>query len=330
MQRSIPQKNLSIPVSEHVKSVVMDMRFLESFVTVVESGSIADAARRLDLAPTTVAQQIRALEADLGSRLLMRAGRTVKPTVAGTRIVDHARQLLEGVQTLRAAASDTGLPAGPLRLGTTPTALMGLLPPLMWRWMHAYPGIRIDVEPGTSSLLLERVQAGHLDAAILVHPAFDLPKTCAWSQIREEPLILLTPRRMRVTDPLLTVARHPFIQYDTKEVVGKMANDYLRRHGIRPNVQFELDRIEHIAQLVAEGFGVSVLPDWPSLGSPDPRVRRWPLPAPCPSRRVGMVWLRSSPRSPLADALHAHLDSISANRGPGTPPQPPGQQKTRP
>ncbi|WP_200870857.1 LysR family transcriptional regulator, partial [Bordetella bronchiseptica] len=44
----------------------MDMRFLRSFVTVAESGSIADAARRLDLAPTTVAQQIRALEADLG------------------------------------------------------------------------------------------------------------------------------------------------------------------------------------------------------------------------------------------------------------------------
>jgi DNA-binding transcriptional LysR family regulator len=117
-----------------------------------------------------------------------------------------------------------------------------------------------------------------------------------------------------VTDPLLTVARHPFIQYDTKEMVGKMANDYLRRHGIRPNVQFELDRIEHIAQLVAEGFGVSVLPDWPSLGSSDPRVRRWALPAPCPSRRVGMVWLRGSPRSPLADALHGHLDSIAAAR----------------
>jgi DNA-binding transcriptional LysR family regulator len=314
MQRSIPQKNLSIPVSEHVKSVFMDMRFLESFVTVVESGSIADAARRLDLAPTTVAQQIRALEADLGSRLLMRAGRTVKATVAGARIVDHARQLLEGVQTLRSAASDTGLPAGPLRLGATPTALTGLLPPLMRRWMHAYPDIRIYIEPGTSSLLLERVQTGHLDAAILVHPAFDLPKTCAWSLIREEPLMLLTPSRMRVSDPLMTIARHPFIQYDRKVVAGKMADDYLRRQGLRPKVQFELDGIEHIAQLVAEGFGVSVLPDWPLLGASDARVRRWPLPAPCPSRKVGMVWMRGSPRSPLADALHAHLDGIAAAR----------------
>ncbi len=73
----------------------MDLRFLKSFVMVLESGSIADAARRLDLAPTTVAQQIRALETDLGSQLLTRVGRTVKPTVVGTRIVEHAHELLK-------------------------------------------------------------------------------------------------------------------------------------------------------------------------------------------------------------------------------------------
>jgi DNA-binding transcriptional LysR family regulator len=285
----------------------MDIRFLESFVSVVEAGSIADAARRLDLAPTTVAQQIRALETDIGSRLLTRSGRTVKPTVVGTRIVDRARELLRGVRELRSSASDTGLPAGPLRLGATPTALMGLLPPLLRRWKHAHPAIQIYIEPGTSSALLERVMSGALDAAILVHPAFELHKTCTWCLIREEPLILLAPRKLRVADPLLVAAREPFIQYDRKVVAGKLADEYLRKQGIRPKVQFELDGIEHIAQMVAEGFGVSVLPDWPVIGPHDTRVRRWPLPAPCPSRQVGMVWLRSSPRSPLAEALHSHL-----------------------
>lgn len=290
----------------------MDMRFLESFVTVVDAGSIADAARRLDLAPTTIAQQLRALDADLGVPLLTRAGRTVKPTVAGARIVDNARELLRGVRDLRSAASNTGLPAGPLRLGATPTALMGLLPPLMRSWMIAHPAIQIYIEPGTSSVLLERVMGGSLDAAIVVHPAFDLPKTCSWSLIREESIILLTPSQLRVTNPLLVAAREPFIQYDRNVVAGKMAHDYLRRHGIRPKVQFELDGIEHIAGLVAEGFGVSVLPDWPTIGSRDARVRRWPLPGPCPSRQVGMVWLRTSVRSSLVEAFHSHVGSVSS------------------
>lgn len=287
----------------------MDSRFLQSFVTVVDFGSIADAARRLDLPATTVAQQMRALEADIGGKLLRRVGRTVRPTVLGSRIIDQAREVLRGVRDLRSAASDTALPAGPLRLGATPTALMGLAPPLLRRWMRTYPDIQIYIEPGTSTLLLDRVMAGELDVAILVHPAFALHKTCEWRLLREEPLILLAPQRMRVDDPLMTAAREPFILYDRKVMAGKLADDYLRKQGIKPKVRFELDGIEHIAQLVAEGFGVSVLPDWPRLGQADARVRRWPLPAGAPAREVGMAWLRSSPRSPLASALHALVES---------------------
>lgn len=279
----------------------MDIRFLQSFIAIVELGSIAEAARRLDLAPTTVAQQIRALEGDIGSKLLTRSGRTVKPTVVGARIVDRARDLVRDVRDLRSAASDTGLPAGPLRLGATPSALMGLLPPLLRRWMRAHPDIPIYIEPGTSAVLLDRVMSGELDAAMLVHPAFDLPKTCAWRLLREEPLILLTPSRMSVQDALATAAHEPFIRYDRNVVAGKMADEYLRAHGVRPKVHFELDGIEHIAKLVAEGFGVSVLPDWPVIGTPDPQLRRWSLPSPCPARRVGMVWLRTSVRSQLAE-----------------------------
>lgn len=286
----------------------MDSRFLQSFIAVVDCGSIADASRRLDLAPTTVAQQMRALEAEIGSALLTRVGRTVRPTVVGARIVSQAREVIKSVENLRSAASANELPAGPLRLGATPTGLMGLVPPLLRRWMSAYPSIKVYIEPGTSSHLLDQVLAGNLDAAILVHPMYAMPKTCEWRLMRSEALVLLTPHEMKVKDALLTAAREPFIQYDRKVVAGKMADEYLRSQGIKPKVRFELDGIEQIAQLVAEGFGVSILPDWPVLGPADERVRRWPLPPACPSREVGMVWQRSTVRSPLAVALHQLFD----------------------
>ena len=286
----------------------MDTRFLQSFVMVVDCGSIADASRRLDLPATTVTQQMRSLEADVGCQLLTRVGRTVRPTVVGARIVDQAREVLKGVRELRSAASDTELPAGPLRLGATPTALMGMVPALLRRWMSAHPAIQIYIEPGTSSTLMEQVVSGNLDVAILVHPTFAMPKTCEWRLLRKEALILLAPQEMTVSDPLLTAAREPFILYDRKVVAGRMADEYLRSRSIKPKVRFELDGIEHIAQLVAEGFGVSILPDWPVIGRPDDRTKRWPLPPPCPSREVGMVWLRSSLRSPLAHALYDLVD----------------------
>jgi DNA-binding transcriptional LysR family regulator len=146
-----------------------------------------------------------------------------------------------------------------------------------------------------------------------VHPAFDLPKTCVWQLLRQEPLILLAPSSLAVKAPLVTASHEPFIRYDRNVVAGKMADEYLRLHGVRPKVHFELDGIEQIAKLVAEGLGVSVLPDWPVIGSPDPKLRRWRLPSPCPARRVGMTWLRASVRSQLAEEFAKVASSERSN-----------------
>lgn len=281
----------------------MDTRFLQSFVHVVESGSIAEAARRLDLTPASVAQRLKALEASVGSRLVARSGRTVRPTAAGSRVLERARQVLDEVRDLKSAASGTDLPAGPLRLGATPTALTGIMPAILKRWVARHPDIEIYIEPAPSTLLYSRVLAGELDVAMLVQPLFELPKGYAWRGLREEPLILLTHADLRVRDVLTVAAREPFIRYDRSVVGGKLAHDWLRQHGIRPHVRFELDGIDSIATLVAEGLGISILPDWAVTGAPNPALRRWPLPAPIPSRTVGMLWRPASVRAPLVQAL---------------------------
>ena len=68
----------------------MDIRYLQSFVTVVEVGSLAEAARRLDLTPAAIAARVRGLEEELGAVLVKRAGRSVKPTAAGEKILERA------------------------------------------------------------------------------------------------------------------------------------------------------------------------------------------------------------------------------------------------
>lgn len=283
----------------------MDTRFLQSFVSVVELGSIAEAARHLDLTPATIAQRLRALEVEIGSKLVVRSGRSVRATTAGTRILDRARSALRELRDLASVASDTDLPAGPLLLGAMPTGLTGIVPPVLKAWVERYPGVNIYIEPATSAVLYARVLSGGIDAALLVHPTFDLPKTCVWHELRKEALILLTPSRMKVKDALATIEQEPFIRYDRKVVAGKQADDYLRQRGIRPHVRFELDGIEYIAKLVAEGLGVSVLPDWAVFGNSEPGLKRWELPAPVPIRAVGMLWQRSAVRAPLVEAFVA-------------------------
>ncbi len=279
----------------------MDTRYLESFVVVVKLGSIAAAARQLDLTHAAITQRLRALELSVGSALVARSGRTVQPTVAGSRVLAHAESVLREVGDLKSAASDTGLPAGPLRLGTTPTGMTGMLPPILKAWARLHPSIEVYIDPAATTLLYERVLTGALDTALLVHPLFDLPKTCAWTPLRSERLVLVTPPKLAVSDVLQTIASEPFILYDRQVVGGRLADAYLKAHKLRPRVRFELDGIEAIAGLVAEGLGVSILPDWPVRHRATAPVRRWPLPAPCPSRTVGLLSLRASVRSRLVE-----------------------------
>ncbi len=281
----------------------MDTRFLESFVQVVELGSIAAAARSLALTPTAVSLRLKALEAEVGTALVERAGRTVQPTQAGGKVLKQARLLLQEVKNFNSLASNTELPAGPLVLGATPSALKGMLVPILQKWVERYPNIEVLIEPGSSTVLYERVMSGVLDAAILVHPLFDVPKTVNWKTLRTEPLILLTPSDMAHRDPFSVIREHPYIRYDRRVVAGKMADDYLKSHKLYPHARLELDGIDYIADLVKAGLGVSVLPDWAHGNRLDPALTRHRLPEPVPTRNLGLLWLRTNAREKLVRAF---------------------------
>ncbi len=166
----------------------METQFLNTFVTVVDRGSMAAAARLLHITPAAVAQQIRTLERELGVPLIARAGRTVSVTEEGARILQRARDLLRNVADLRSVANENDL-AGELRLGACPTALAGLLPDILSRMVATFPQINVFIKPGYSADLYRAVEGGDVDAAMVMQAPFPLPKTCNWQLLREEPLV---------------------------------------------------------------------------------------------------------------------------------------------
>src|SRR5690606_10276801 len=110
------------------------------------------------------------------------------------------REILRSVRDMRAAAVGEAL-GGEIRLGAISTALTGLLPIYLKRFIAAAPLVDLYVVPGTSVELYRRVSDGDLDAAVMVRPQFALPKTSDWRTLRHEPLVLLTPRGMKQRDP---------------------------------------------------------------------------------------------------------------------------------
>jgi len=280
----------------------MDTQFLHTFVNVVERGSMAAAARVLDITPAAVAQQIRTLEREFGVPLIARVGRTVSVTEEGARILDRARALLRDVADLRSIAND-GSVSGELRLGACPTALAGMLPDILARMVAKFPQINVFIRPGYSAELYRAVEAGELDAALVLQAPYALPKTCDWQLLREEPLVLIAPKKYAGRDPHELLANEPLIRYDRNQWGGRLADAYLRENDIVPHERFELNALNAIAVMVDRGLGVSIVPDYAQPWPEGLQLVRMPLPQPSEPRRIGTVWSRSTVRIRLVTVL---------------------------
>lgn len=277
----------------------MDTRYMQSFLSVVECGSMAEAARRLNLTPAAIAARIRGLEKELGVSLVQRVGRTVKATEAGLKILERAQTVLREVRDLRATAINDA-PVGEFRIGVSTSALTGLLPAALQEMYGIYPKLSIFVEPGTSSNLYHKAVTQTLDAAIIVEPQFAIPKGYEWQLIAAESLVVLAPADLAGRHPHELMKTEPFLRYDRSVWGGRLADRYLQQHNIHPHERLEVDGLMAIARLVACGLGVSLVPDWSPNGLADLALRRVPLPSPVPVRRIGLLWAEYAPHAKLA------------------------------
>ena len=294
----------------------MDTRFLESFVMAVDNGSIAEAARRLNLTAAAVAKRIHALENEIGAALVTRSGRTIRPTEAGAAIVERARRFLAEARDFKSIAV-ADRPSGQLRLGAVSSALSGLLPDILALTRENYPQIEVTIMVGHSGELYRKVLDGDdLDTAVITEPPFAIPKSCAWRMLREEPLIVLTraPAQSRKSHAIL--ASEPFIRVDRKLWPGRLVDDYLRKVDIRPRELFEIEKLEAIAVMVDRGLGVSLLPDWAPPWPEGLLLAKLPVPSGRSfARRIGLIWPRASLRLRLVKAF---LEQAAAVRAQGT------------
>jgi len=270
----------------------METRFLETFTTVVQYGSLAEASRRLGITPAAVAQRIQALEDEIGLPLLTRSGRRVKATEAGLAILEKSRRILTEVRQLKGLAHNDDA-YGELRLGAISTALTGLLPGALRHVFDTIPGADVFLLPGTSTELYQSVIDERIDAAILVKPPFEIPKTLEWHRVRSEQFVLLTPMEFADRPVARLLQEQPFIRYDRSNWGGRLADSYIQKLGVSPKEWLELDSLEAIAVMVDAGLGVSVMPDWNSVLFEHLRVARLPLSG-APHREIGLIRPRTS------------------------------------
>ncbi len=293
----------------------MDSRFLESFVMVIDSGSIAETARRLNITAAGVAQRIRALEADIGTRLIARSGQRVRPTEAGIAMLARARDVLANIRDLKSAALHDQ-PSGQLRLGATGSSTSGLLPDILTLLTRKYPRIEVYIISGNGGELYQAIIEGELDAAIIPQPSFSISKAYDWRLLREERLVVVAPAHTRSRDPHALLASEPFIRPRRNSWVGRLVEGYLRHAGIRPHDRFELDTLEAIAVMVDRGLGVALMHDWAPPWPEGLSLLKLPLPDNQYGRRLGLIWNKASVRIRLVRAfLEVATEALAGKSG---------------
>ena len=287
------------------------LRQLQYAVAVADTLSFRKAAERCRVSQPALSAQLAQLEEALGVRLFERDPRRVLPTAAGKDIIERSRAALVAADEVVVSAQRTRDPlSGRLRVGVIPTISPYLLPVAAPALRTACPRHTTVWIEDKTEVLVESLDAGVIDAALLALEAEigDVEH----ERVAADPFVLA----MRPDDPLATaveaaaiaeLADADVLLLDDGHCFRDQALAFCARANAR-ELEFRATSLSTLVQMVAAGSGVTLLP---ALAVPTEAARAGlavrPFAAPAPSRTIALVWRR---RSPIAAALRKLAHAI--------------------
>ncbi len=281
------------------------LRQLRYLVAVVDRCHFGQAAAACSVSQSTLSAGIQELEELLGAPVVERTKRTVVPTALGRELAQRARDLLRGAEEMMDLAQAARDPmSGPVHLGVIPTIGPFLLPRALPRLREAYPKLQLYLREDQTARLLERLEAGELDAALLA-----LPYAMGELEVMD-----LGEDRFSVVYPAgrpvpRDIARENLLLLEDGHCLRDQALAACELEGARRNAGFNGTSLHTLAQMVANGLGVTLMPqlalDAGIVRGLDVGVA--PLESGGPHRRIGLVWRRASARKETFRQLGAAL-----------------------
>jgi DNA-binding transcriptional LysR family regulator len=252
----------------------VDLQRLKYFIAVAEERHITRAAARLGMAQPPLSQQIRVLEAELGTKLFERLPKGVALTPAGEALLEDARSILDaadraGKRVHRIACGEEGELVGGI---TTSAALHRFVPHLLRRFHDRNPKISYDLHDNNAAEITEAILANRMAFGIIRAPVNRAPPL-SFVSLAAERLVAAIPadhnlplRKDRGGAPKIkmnALAEQNFILVRRRSAPGMYANilEAARLCGFEPRVTAEVDRMLTNLNLVAAGIGVSCVPE---------------------------------------------------------------------
>ena len=295
---------------------MLNLERLRVLHAVFTTGSVVGAARTLHVTTSAVSQQMGRLEREVGQRLVERQGRGVRLTDAGSRLAQHAGDLLGHVERVESdLAEHRGAVTGPLAVAAFATAARGLLPGALRYLRSRYPDLAVSLSEREPHEAVPALRRGDLDVAVVQDWPDDelvVPDGLSRRHLLDDTFDVALPadhplaERHRVAAKEL--AGEDWISWSTGEVCHDWLVRTLGADGSRPRLAHTAS--EHSTQLalVAAGLGVALIPRLGREPAP-PAVRFVPVEPPL-TRRVFALWRAPATARPAIGATLGALQSV--------------------
>ncbi|WP_322049304.1 LysR family transcriptional regulator [Paraburkholderia sp. J67] len=240
----------------------MDIRQLRTFVTVARLASVTKAAEVLHITQPAVSAQLRSLEEEIGVRLLSRTTTSVVLTQSGEALLAKAEHAIESFgDFVHAARAFRGQIDGRLRIGIVmldPAVLR--VGSLLGEMVAAHPGLKIDLQVGRTSWLLDALRSAEIDCAILVsNRALPNVRTLVLDRMTFRLVVPAAWADRFDGDSLDQLSALPWIRMAPRSGHRELLEAILRDTGIKPVETVEADHEQLMRSLVAAGVGVGLL-----------------------------------------------------------------------
>jgi LysR family nitrogen assimilation transcriptional regulator len=230
----------------------MDLRQLRYFRSVVEAGGFSRAAERLNVAQSALSLQVRRLEESLGVTLLVRESTGARPTAAGLRLLEHAQIILGQVAVAERDLRAEGMtPSGSVSIGVPSGAGRVLIGPLISAGKRDLPGVSLQVVEAMTGHLAAWLEEGRVDLAVLYGEGEPL--------LREAFHLIIAPGGATGPVRLDAFGDLPLALPSPAHHTRRFLDAAAAKQGVTLSVEFEVDALGAILDMVREGRAVSLL-----------------------------------------------------------------------
>ena len=235
-----------------------DWELLASWVAVVESGSVSEAARLLQISQAAVSQRVKQLETVFATPMLDRTTRPAQPTAAGQRLFENAKDLLTRAdQMMESVRNVSRAKRMVVRFGCV-DSFAATVGPLLFKALSSTSHV-IRLWSGITPTLEGQIESRQLDLAVTTGNA-TLPGISRVPLFSERYFAVL-PATFEIDrlGSLLDLSRHlQFIRYSARSFIGQQVDEYLQRNGDALERTCEFDATDPLLSLVASGMGFAV------------------------------------------------------------------------